>query len=62
VLEGENRGGISTAIRGATEREAVAVRIGATDEPDDEEAQEVKPFVVFQPTRGGRRPSASARS
>jgi hypothetical protein len=61
LLEGENRGGMSTAIRGATEREAVAVRIGAPDEQDSDEAHEVEPFIVFQRTRGRhRRPSASA--
>ena len=62
VLEGENRGGISTAIRRATERQAVAVRIGAPDERDDEEEREVEPFVVSPRTRArDRRPSASAR-
>ena len=62
VLEGENRGGIATTIRGATDREAVAVRIGSPDEEDSDEGHEVEPFVVFQRTRGRhRRPSASAR-
>jgi hypothetical protein len=61
VTEGGNRGGISTAIRGATEREGVADRIGAGDEPDDDEAQEEQPFIVLQPTpRRGHQPSASA--
>jgi hypothetical protein len=28
------------------------VGIGSTDEEDSDEAREVAPFVVFQPTRG----------
>lgn len=61
VLEGEDRGGMSTAIRGASERQAVAVRIGAPDQPDSDEAHEAEPFVVFQRRRGRlHRPSAPA--
>jgi hypothetical protein len=51
VMEGEDPGGISTAIRGATRREAVAFRAGPSDEHDLEDEHEVEPFIAFEPPR-----------
>lgn len=44
---GEETAKISTAIRGATDDEAVAYYIGSGNDSDDDEKHEVEPFVVF---------------
>ena len=51
LVEGEDLGGISTTIRGAGEREAVAFCAGPSDEEDLEDEHEVEPFIVFDPPR-----------
>jgi hypothetical protein len=52
-------GGISTAVRGATTREAVGFMAGSPGEEDAEGTHEAEPFVVLGPSRrrGSRRPA-----
>lgn len=61
MREGEDLGGISTAIREATESEAVAFSADAADDEDGEELHEMKPFVVFEPSRRRNRAGSDRR-
>jgi hypothetical protein len=44
---GEEVGGISTALRGATEKQAVAFRLGSDDGDEDGELHGIEPFIVI---------------
>jgi hypothetical protein len=50
LKEGEEVGGISTSIRGATKKQAVAFHLGSDDENEDDELHESEPFIVFRHT------------
>ena len=47
LREGEEVGGISTALRGATEKQAVAFRLGSDDGDEDGELHGSEPFIVI---------------
>ena len=51
LLEGEDQGGVSTAIRGANERQAVAFRAHVPGDEGSEDELEAEPFVTFRPAR-----------
>jgi hypothetical protein len=51
LREGEEIGGISTSIRGATEKQAIAFHLGSDDDDEDGEPRESESFIVFKRRR-----------
>lgn len=47
LREGADTGDISTSIRGATPKQAIAFSLGAAVDDTDDEPREIRPFIVF---------------
>jgi hypothetical protein len=60
LREGEDTGGISTALRGVPEQHAIAYQLGdEDDESDAENDHDIEPFVIFDEEESARRGSTA---
>jgi hypothetical protein len=51
LREGEDNGGISTALRGVPDDCAAAYQLGNGNESNDEDDHDIEPFMTFEPPR-----------